>query len=141
MECGLEEGGKTLIHNTHQNGLSVDLMVPKRNAKGAQVHRYDWLGMWHYLLDFSDDGNLTFDTSTRIDFEKLGDLILALDDASKQNGLRIKMVILKIELKDKFYATTQGKEVKRRGIYLARSLPYWTNRVHDDHIHVDFELR
>ena len=141
MECGREEGGKTLIHKTHQSGLSVDLMVPKKNSTEDQVRRYDWLGMWHYLLEFSDDGKLNFDQSTQIDFEGIGALVLALDDASKKNGLRIKMVILKIELKDDFYATPSGNEVKRRGIYLAQSLPEWTNRVHDDHIHVDFARR
>ena len=141
MECGRREEGKTLIHKTHQNGLSVGLMVPKKNASGDQVRRYDWIGMWHYLLEFTDEGALNFDSSTLLDFERLGSLVLALDDAAKKNGLRIKMVILKIELKDDFYTTSTGKEVKRRGIYLAQSLPDWTNRMHDDHIHVDFELR
>jgi len=94
--------------------------------------------MWHYLLEFSDDGSLNFDASTQIDFESLAQLILALDDASKANNLRIKKVLLKIELKDEFYATAGGKEVKRRGIYFARSLGDWTNRMHDDHVHVDF---
>ncbi|MFK8055247.1 MAG: hypothetical protein AB8F78_03920 [Saprospiraceae bacterium] len=141
MECGREEGGKTLIHKTHQSGMSVDLMVPKRNANGDQIRRYDWIGMWHYLLEFSNKGTLNFDSGTRVDFEALGKLILALDQAAKANDLRIKMVILKIELKDEFYATPSGKEVKRKGIYLARSLPAWTNRMHDDHIHVDFEVR
>jgi len=141
MECGLREGGKTLIHKTHQNGLSVDLMVPKKNTAGDQVRRYDWIGMLHYLLEFTDEGKLAFDSSTHLDFENLGSLVVALDDAAKKNGLRIKMVILKIELKDDFYATSTGKEIKHRGIYLAQSLPPWTNRMHDDHIHVDFEAR
>ncbi len=141
MECGRQTGGKTLLHKTHQNGLSVDLMVPKKDEKGNQVRRYDWIGLWHYLLEFTDEGMLIFNASTDIDFEKLGSLILALDDAAKKNDLRIKMVILKIELKDDFYATSTGKEIKRRGIYLAKYLPDWTNRMHDDHIHVDFEVR
>ena len=141
MECGRKEGGKALIHKTHQSGLSVDLMVPKKNDRGDQVRRYDWLGMWHYFFEFSDDGKLNFDQSTQIDFEGIGALILALDDAANKNDLRIKMVILKIELKDDFYTTTSGRQVKRKGIYLAQSLPDWTNRVHDDHIHVDFKVK
>ena len=31
MECANKEGGKMLIHRTHQNGLSIDFMVPKKN--------------------------------------------------------------------------------------------------------------
>ena len=137
MECANKKGGKMLIHKTHQTGMSVDFMVPKiRNGK--QTKWLDWLGMFHYLLEFDNSGHSKLDAKTHIDFETMGKHILALDQAARKNGLRIKMVILKIELKDDFYKTESGKKVKAKGIYFARNLPHWTNKVHDDHYHVDF---
>ncbi|MEN0047691.1 MAG: hypothetical protein AAF806_11585, partial [Bacteroidota bacterium] len=51
MECANKAGGKMLLHRTHQNGLSVDFMVPKK--RGEQQSKWlDWLGLWHYLLEF-----------------------------------------------------------------------------------------
>ena len=140
MEIGLEEGGKTLLHKTHQNGLSVDFMSPKRRGGRAGVV-YDYLGLWHYLLEFDSQGRLSFDEGVQIDFEAMAAHLLILDDAAKQSGLRIKKVILKLDLKDDLFATSAGKELKRRGIYFAQRLGDWTNRMHDDHYHVDFELR
>ena len=65
--------------------------------------------------------------------------ILALHEEGKNHGIKIKMVILKIELKDDFYKTPSGKLVKAKGIYFAKELGHWTNKVHDDHYHIDFE--
>ena len=137
MECANKKGGKMLIHKTHQTGMSVDFMVPKiRN--GRQTKWLDWLGMFHYLLEFDNSGRSKLDAKTHIDFETMGKHILALDKAARKNGLRIKMVILKIELKDDFYKTESGKKVKSKGIYFARNLTHWVNKVHDDHYHIDF---
>ncbi|MEM8528509.1 MAG: hypothetical protein AAGG68_27980 [Bacteroidota bacterium] len=139
MECANKAGGKMLLHRTHQNGLSVDFMVPKK--RGQQQSRWlDWIGLWHYLLEFTDDGKSKIDQKIEIDFETMGRHILALDRAARNNGLKINKVILKIELKDDFYATESGKKLKQKGIYFARSLSDIVNRVHDDHYHIDFEI-
>ena len=38
MECANKKGGKMAIHNTHQNGMSVDFMVPKiKNGKPSRM--------------------------------------------------------------------------------------------------------
>ncbi|MBK8491556.1 MAG: penicillin-insensitive murein endopeptidase [Saprospirales bacterium] len=140
MELSHKTGGQMLIHRTHQNGLSADFMVPKKRGK-SQSRFYDKLGLWHYLLEFTETGALTFDRSVTIDFETMGKHILALDQAAQENGLRIKKVLLRIELKDDFYQTESGQQVKQKGIYFAQSMSGWTNRVHDDHYHVDFEFR
>lgn len=137
MECGKKEGGKTLLHRTHNNGLSVDFMVPKMK-KGKQVKRYDRLGILHYLLEFDKDGKLETNNNIEIDFETMGKHIIALDNAAKKNGLRVKKVILQIDLKDDFYRTKSGMEVKRRGIYFAKALTPIVDKMHDDHYHVDF---
>jgi len=137
MECANKKGGKMAIHNTHQTGMSVDFMVPK--IKNGKPSRWlDKIGLWSYLLEFTDDGKSKIDKEIEIDFEMMGKHILALDKAARKNGLRIKMVILKIELKDDFYKTKSGKKVKQKGIYFARHLKKWVNKVHDDHYHIDF---
>jgi len=139
MECSRKNGGNMLFHKTHENGLSVDFMIPiKKNNR--QYKLLDQLGLWHYLLSFDNDGNNKLIKNAQLDFESMARHILALDDASKVHGIRIKKVLFKIELKDNFYATPAGKEVRRRGIYLAKALPKVVNNMHDDHYHVDFEL-
>jgi len=140
MECSDKKGGKMLLHNTHQNGLSIDFMLPKK--KNDQVFsRLDGLGLWHYFLDFKNDGSLRANESITIDFETMARHILALDDAGKKYGVRVKKVILKIELKDEFYRTTSGKKVRNRGIYFAKVLPELINSAHEDHYHIDFSFR
>lgn len=136
MEAAQPSGGSMWPHRTHQIGMSVDFMVPK--LKSGSQHRWlDRLGIWHYLLSFDASGNWSDNVS--IDFEALGVHLLALDDAARDNGLRIKKVILKINLKDDLFATEAGKKVKARGIYFARALPKVVDDLHDDHYHVDFE--
>ena len=136
MECANRKGGKMLIHRTHQTGLSVDLMTPMMKD-GHQYKGTDRLGIWHYLLNYDEQGYWT--KKVRVDFETMAKLILAIDDAAKQNGLKLSKVILKIDLKDDFYATPSGKAVEARGIYFARVLPKAVDNLHDDHIHLDFK--
>jgi penicillin-insensitive murein DD-endopeptidase len=138
MECSTRNGGKTLLHRTHRNGLSADFMVPKIK-NGKQTKFYDRLGLWHYLLGFDTLGRLIFDHKVSIDFETLGKHIIALDNAAKKNGLVISKVILRLDLKDDFYETESGLEIKRRGIYFAKRLPKIVDSLHDDHYHVDFK--
>ncbi len=141
MECSDKSGSKLLFHKTHQNGLSVDFMSPKiKTSRKKQSLLFDQLGLWHYLLEFSNSGQLNFSKNTNIDFETIARHILALDKAARNNGLHIKKIIFRIELKDDFFKTPSGKKVKQKGIYFAQALPNWTNRVHDDHYHVDFEI-
>ncbi len=140
MECSRKKGGKMLIHYTHRNGLSVDFMVPK-TRKGRQTRRYDHIGVWHYLLEFDPEGRLSFDAATSIDFESMARHLLALDDAARANGLRIRKVIFKLNLKDDLFKTPSGRQLQRRNIYFARQLPKRVDDVHDDHYHVDFEIR
>ena len=137
MECANADGGRMWVHWTHQNGLSLDFMVPKlRNDQPTR--RLDHFGIWHYLLEFTDDGISELDGSVRIDFESIGRHLLALDDAGRTEGLRIKKVILKIELQDELFATAAGQELRKRGIYFVQALPNRVNDLHDDHYHVDF---
>ena len=137
MECANVDGGPMYIHWTHQNGLSLDFMVPKL-VDGEPAQRLDHFGIFHYLLEFTDTGVSKLDKAVRIDFESIGKHLLALDEAGRVEGLRIKKVILKIELQDELMATAAGPELRRRGIYFVRALPDQVNDLHDDHYHVDF---
>ncbi|TXF91282.1 hypothetical protein FUA23_03400 [Neolewinella aurantiaca] len=137
MECGNKHGGKMWPHRTHQSGLSADFMLPK--TLNGKPHRWlDHLGVWHYTLQTDQAGNYT--SRVAVDFETMGRHLLALDDAARKNGLRIEKVILKIDLKDDFFKTQSGREVKQRGIYFARALPKVVDELHDDHYHIDFVL-
>ncbi|MBX9853264.1 MAG: hypothetical protein K2X86_16085 [Cytophagaceae bacterium] len=65
--------------------------------------------------------------------------ILLLEKHARKNGLKIKKVIFKIELKDDLFNTEYGKKLKAKGIYFAQVLTPILNKVHDDHYHIDFE--
>jgi penicillin-insensitive murein endopeptidase len=138
MESGLQNGGPIPGHRTHQNGRSVDLMVPLVKDS-LPYYVLDQIGGWHYGLDFDDNGRWQKDSTITIDFNLIGLQILSLDKQARKFGYHVKKVILKLELKDEFYATAAGKKVRAKGIYLAMNLPPEVNKQHDDHFHVDFE--
>lgn len=137
MECSNKEGGKISPHHTHQNGTSIDFMIPLKKD-GDAYYGLDSTGPSHYLLSFDDNGKYSKDESIEIDFEMLAREIIALDDAAKEQGMKIEKVILKKELTDELRATNSGKEITKRNIYITRNLTPLINSLHDDHFHVDF---
>jgi penicillin-insensitive murein endopeptidase len=138
MEMSNKEGGKIAPHRTHQNGLSVDFMMPKLRD-GKADYSLDTLGRMHYLLEFDDNGRYEKDSSIQIDFDLIAEHILILDDEARKRGSKIEKLIIKIEYKDELYNTPHGKRLKDRGIYVVRGLSPLINRLHDDHYHVDFK--
>jgi len=140
MECANKKGGKMKFHNTHQNGLSVDFMSPLIDGQGKPVRRYARRGLRHYFLEFNSEGVLNINPEVRIDFETMAKHILSLQEAGKKHGLRIKKVILKINLKDNLFATPSGKILKKQNIYFAQALPKRIDDMHDDHYHIDFQI-
>jgi penicillin-insensitive murein endopeptidase len=140
MECSNEHGGKIHPHRTHQNGLSVDFMTPLKKD-GASYYDLDKIGATHYLLEFDNDGKYTKDSSIGIDFEKMALHLVTLEMAARMNGLKISKVILKTELKDNLFASSYGKQLMESGIYFTKSLTPMINSLHDDHYHIDFDLK
>jgi len=138
METGLMNGGPIPGHRTHQNGRSIDLMVPLLKDS-VPYYGLDTIGGDHYSLQFDDKGRLKSDSTIEIDFTLIGTQILSLDKQARVQGLHVKKVILMLALKPEFYATKTGKKVKSKGIYFAMNLPEATDHQHDDHFHVDFE--
>jgi penicillin-insensitive murein endopeptidase len=136
MELSRIYGGKSLLHQTHRNGMSVDLMVPKINKNNKPCYFYDHAGLFHYLNEFDSDGHLKLDKSVKIDFDALAELIFAVQKAASENGLKISQIIIRDEIKDNLAKTATGSKIA----YLMRSYPNnkFVNKMHDDHIHVDF---
>jgi penicillin-insensitive murein endopeptidase len=137
MEFSRKEGGKMFPHRTHQNGLSVDYMMPVQKD-GKPYYELDKKGASHYLLEFDKDGKFTEDASISIDFDMAAQHILELDKQARKKGMRIHKVIFNTHLKDELYATTHGKKLRSSGIYVTRNLSKLINDLHDDHYHVDF---
>lgn len=137
MECSNENGGKMFPHKTHQNGLSIDFMMPLiQNNK--PYYGLDTIGAAHYALTFDDEGKYSRDPSISIDFNLVARKILLLDYFARQNGLNIFKVIIKIELKDELFATEYGALLKASNIYVVQGLSPLINALHDDHFHLDF---
>lgn len=138
MECSNKEGGKINPHHTHQNGLSVDFMMPLLKA-GKDYYGLDTIGSHHYWLEFDNNGNYSKDNSISIDFDLIAKHILLLNEMAKKQGLKISKVIIKTELKDELFATENGKALVASKIYVVQKLTPLINSLHDEHYHIDFE--
>jgi len=137
MECSNKNGGRMLPHRTHQNGTSIDFMMPLVK-KGNPYYSLDTTGVSHYWLSFNDNGEYSEDKSVSIDFETVAQHILLLNEEANKMGWKVKKVIIKIELKDELYATPSGKKIKEKGIYVVQGLSKMINALHDEHYHIDF---
>jgi len=121
MECSNQMGGKLWPHQTHQNGTSIDFMMPLTKDY-KPYYNLDEIGLRHYWLSCDDNGKYSEDKSVEIDFEAIAQHILLLNEAANEKGWKIKKVIIKIELKDELYATPSGKKLKAKGIYVVQGL-------------------
>lgn len=137
MECSKPEGGKIRPHRTHQNGMSIDFMVPM-SRNGQPCHEADTLGFSHYLLDFDTDGGLAEFPDARIDFEAMAQHLLALNIAAKASGLRITKVLVRGNLLDNLFSAPSGPRLKATKLYFPSQLEPLIDGLHDNHYHVDF---
>lgn len=131
-ETGLATGGPIPPHQTHQNGLSVDLFVPVLDRDGNSVpfpNRPD--NGYGYQVDFDANGE---NATHAIDYASLGELLYQLHVAAKNRGSGLALVVFQRELRPRLFATARGR-------WLKENIPFppWDDRVrHDEHIHVDF---
>lgn len=125
-------GGRLRPHRTHQNGLSVDFMVPVIDETGepASFPAWPWT-KFGYGVDFDTSGK---GDGLRIDFDAIAAHLLALDDAAREHGMKIGRVIFAPDLRQELFRAEGGKEVRRR----IRFMPAEAWVRHDDHYHVDF---
>ena len=131
-ETGWPSGGRFSPHRTHQNGLSVDFMVPVRDQAGKAVPlpTRPWT-RFGYDLAFDSGGR---SGQLTIDFEALAAHLAALDAAARRNSSGIALLILAPEYYSRVWNTRAGAHLRGRFPILAR--PAWVR--HDEHYHVDF---
>jgi penicillin-insensitive murein endopeptidase len=134
-ETGFEKGGRFKPHKTHQNGLSVDFMVPVVNEEGDSVHLpshyFNKLG---YNIEF--DGNGKYGDYT-IDYESMAAHIATLHKAAKRHGADIWRIIFDPQLQPNLFKTKHGPYLKKNVRFSKKRS--WVR--HDEHYHVDFKVR
>ncbi|MDX1458121.1 MAG: penicillin-insensitive murein endopeptidase [Marinobacter sp.] len=133
-ETGFEEGGQFQPHKTHQNGLSVDFMVPVTNAEGQSVHLpthpYNKFG---YNIEFDDRGRYE---ALQLDYDAMGAHIVELHKAALEEGVDLWRVIFDPVLQP-FLLRSRHGEYLRQHIQFSRKRS-WVR--HDEHYHVDFAI-
>jgi penicillin-insensitive murein DD-endopeptidase len=132
-ETGWKSGGRIRPHKTHQNGLSVDFMVPVLKDGRSVPLPTSPLNKFGYDLEFDDSGR--FDDYS-IDFDAIAKHLLELSTAASIEGIKINRVIFEVPLQEHLFATSQGAQLKSLMTFSTKQA--WVK--HDEHYHVDFEL-
>ena len=133
-ETGWASGGSFKPHKTHQNGLSIDFMVPVTDASGNSVPLpTNAFNQYGYAIDFDTAGRFE---ELGIDFEALTAHLLALKRAADAAQIKIRRVIFDPELQPYLHATRAWPALSGTLAFSQRRS--WVR--HDEHYHVDFEL-
>jgi len=91
-ETGWAGGKQFKPHKTHQNGLSVDFMVPVKNLTDqSSLLPVSINNRWGYDIEFNHKGQYD---DYQIDFELMAEHLKLLFDISKAQGFSIKKVIV-----------------------------------------------
>jgi penicillin-insensitive murein DD-endopeptidase len=133
-ETGWPNGGRFRPHKTHQNGLSVDFMVPVTKDGRSVPLPASVFNKWGYGIEFDRQGRYK---NFRIDYETMAVHIGVLAQTAQANGLRLRRVIFAPDLQTQLFNTATGKLIHGRVSFSKN--PSWVR--HDDHYHVDFEIR
>ena len=132
-ESGRREGGQLSHHKTHQNGLSVDFMVPVLDRSGASVPLPTGLtNKFGYGIEFNSDGRYD---QLETDFEAMAGHIAALRTAADKTGIGIWRVIFDPELQPRLRRTASWSAIQDLQFSTRRS---WVR--HDEHYHIDFDV-
>jgi penicillin-insensitive murein DD-endopeptidase len=132
-ETGRAKGGPFSPHRTHQNGLSVDFMVPVLRSGQSVALPTNITNKFGYDLEFDAEGKLGDMT---IDFEALAEHLFQLHQAAREAGAGIELVIFDPQLQDRLFRT-------KRGPFLLSNVPFMARQAwvrHDEHYHVDFKV-
>jgi len=131
-ETGKKNGGPFKPHKTHQNGLSVDFMVPIVNPQNRSVPLpTNVFNKYGYSIEFDAKGQ---HSSYRIDYEAMAAHLLALKREADRSGIGISWVIFDPKLQPYLFETINGPLLKET-VRFSRK-PSWVR--HDEHYHVDF---
>lgn len=130
-ETAQRGGGSFWPHHTHQRGLSIDVLVPMRDAGGARVSLSHWpwdaFGYRHELDANGRLGDLTLDAGD------LARMLCLLVRRAPAHGASVRRVILAPEYHD---AVSQAGDCHLGHRWMHGSP--WVR--HDEHVHVDFDV-
>lgn len=130
-ETGSKNGGQFKPHKTHQNGLSVDFMIPVFDKRGRSVPLpTNILNKYGYNIDFTLDG--TYE-DLKIDYESFAEHLAATKVAAKKSGVGIWRVLFDPEMQGSLRNTKAWTKISDLNFSKKRS---WVR--HDDHYHIDF---
>lgn len=133
-ETGWASGGSFKPHKTHQNGLSVDFMVPVVDGFGKSVPLpTSAFNKYGYGIDFDSEGATA---KLTIDFEAVSEHILAIKRAADERQVKIRRVIFDPELQPFLRTTKAWPALEGRVKFSERRS--WVR--HDDHYHIDFDI-
>lgn len=131
-ETGFARGGPFKPHKTHQNGLSIDFMVPMINKKGESLHLPTHpFNKFGYNIELDSKGKLDGQV---IDYEAMAAHIVALHQAAEKHKTKVWRVIFDPELQPYLLMTTHAEFLKNHVTFSMRRS--WVR--HDEHYHVDF---
>lgn len=131
-ESGFADGGKFRPHKTHQNGLSIDFMVPMINKQGESVHLSTHpFNKFGYNIELDERGRLD---ELTIDYEVMAAHIVALHEAAARHGAGVWRVIFDPKLQPYLRQTSHSDFLEKRVNFSKRRS--WVR--HDEHYHVDF---
>jgi penicillin-insensitive murein endopeptidase len=133
-ETGKSSGGEFSPHKTHQNGLSVDFMVPLVDVAGKSVPMgTSVLNKWGYDLEVDRLGHLG---DLTLDADAMAEHLYQLHLAAKEHGIDFWRVIFDPDLQPLLHKTARWEYLRDNVQFLqTRS---WVR--HDEHYHVDFEV-
>jgi penicillin-insensitive murein endopeptidase len=130
-ETGFVRGGEFSPHRTHQNGLSVDFMVPIIDSDGQPAELPTTIAnRYGYDIDFDRHGKAD---DLSIDFDAMAAHLLALAESAQARKVPIARVIFAPDLQPHLRRTALWARIRDLPF---SSRPSWVR--HDDHYHVDF---
>jgi penicillin-insensitive murein endopeptidase len=133
-ETGWKSGGRFWPHRTHQNGLSVDFMVPALDKAGRSVPLPgDPLNRYGYDIEFDKEGRYY---GLEIDFPAVAEHLYQIDVAARARGIGLALVIFDDQYLPRLFATPRGPHLKQNLNFMLRKP--WVR--HDEHYHIDFAV-
>ena len=102
-ETGWPSGGPFPPHRTHENGTSVDLMVPVVDDHGNPARLpTSPFRKFGYAIEFDASGRWN---DLRVDFDALAEHLLVVDSIARAKGAPIERAILTPDYRDEFGRT------------------------------------
>ncbi len=133
-ETGKRKGGDFSPHKTHQNGLSVDFMVPVVDRDGSPAYLpasvFNKLG---YNIEFDARGRFKQYT---IDYDAVSLHLRYLHEEAAEKGISIWRVIFDPGLQQLLFDAAEGEYIKEHLEFSKKRS--WVR--HDEHYHVDFKI-